>query len=215
MWCARAQEVPRELSTSAAPDWRRRTLLRAVSALPAVLLLESSAGRGRSRILAATPECKDGDDATPRQTAGPFFKPNSPRRTSFVEAGTKGTRILLQGQVRSIRCQAVAGALLDLWHADAAGRYDNAGYDWRGHQFADETGRYAFETVVPGLYPGRTRHFHIRVQAPNRAVLTTQLYFPGESQNRGDGLFNQKLLLALRQSGGNAVAVFDFALPLD
>ena len=108
----------------------------------------------------------------------------------------------------------MAGALVDLWHADAAGVYDNAGYRLRGHQFTDETGRYYFETIVPGLYPGRTRHFHVKVEAPNRPILTTQLYFPGESQNKTDGIFNRKLLLSLRNTSEHQVASFDFILNL-
>ena len=66
--------------------------------------------------------------------------------------------------------------------------------------------------MVPGLYPGRTRHFHVRVQAPNRPILTTQLYFPGEPQNRRDWIFNEKLLLTMRQNGRENLATFDFVL---
>ncbi len=183
--------------------------------LPAILLFETATHTfARAQTLAATPACNDNDDPTPPQTAGPFFKPRSPHRTSLIEPGAKGTKILLQGYVRSIRCQPIPGALLDLWHADATGAYDNIGYNFRGHQFADKSGRYAFETVAPGLYPGRTRHFHLRVQAPNRAILTTQLYFPGEPQNQRDGIFNEKLLLTLRQDGGEKLASFNFALDL-
>ena len=46
-----------------------------------------------------------------------------------------------------------------------------------------------FETIVPGKYPGRTRHYHVKVQAPGRSILTTQLYFPGEPGNDGDRIF--------------------------
>jgi protocatechuate 3,4-dioxygenase beta subunit len=105
----------------------------------------------------------------------------------------------------------VQGALVDFWQADGNGVYDNTGFRLRGHQFADAAGRYRLETVVPGLYPGRTRHFHVRVQAPNRPVLTTQLYFPGERANQRDFIFNPKLVIALR--GANS-ASFDFVLGL-
>ncbi len=40
-------------------------------------------------------------------------------------------------------------------------------------------GRYTLETIVPGEYPGRTQHIHVKVQAPNGPILTTQIYFPG------------------------------------
>jgi protocatechuate 3,4-dioxygenase beta subunit len=188
--------------------------LRAALALPAISLLQGSWTEmlAQAHSLAATPACSDSDDATPPQTAGPFYKPSSPKRSSLLEPGMKGTRILVQGYVRSTRCKPVGGALVDLWQADAAGVYDNAGYKLRGHQYTDDSGRYSFETVMPGIYPGRTRHFHVRVQAPNHPVLTTQLYFPEEPQNRRDRIFNEKLLLTMRQNSGEKLATFDFAL---
>src|SRR3546814_8443325 len=82
--------------------------------------------------------------------------------------------------------RSVAGALVDLWQADAAGQYETAGFRLRGHTFSDPDGRWQFETVRPGLYPGRTRHLHLKVQMPHQAVLTTQLYFPGEPRHSGD-----------------------------
>jgi protocatechuate 3,4-dioxygenase beta subunit len=52
------------------------------------------------------------------------------------------------------------------------------------------------------------------VQAPNRPVLTTQLYFPGEPENKRDGIFNPKLIIALGDSSGGKAGVFDFVLNL-
>ena len=110
-------------------------------------------------------------------------------------------------------CKPIAGALLDFWQADAAGEYDNEGYRLRGHQFADRRGRYRLETIVPGLYGGRTRHIHVKAQAPGEQVLTTQLYFPGEPRNGGDGLFEPALVVqAWRSDRGRRVARFDFVL---
>jgi protocatechuate 3,4-dioxygenase beta subunit len=123
-----------------------------------------------------------------------------------------GTRIVVTGAVLSTDCRPIPGALLDFWHADDRGEYDNAGFRLRGHQFADEQGRYRLESIVPGLYPGRTRHFHVRVQAPNQPVLTTQLYFPNEAANRGDGIFRPELVMAVRDEAGAKVAAFDFVL---
>ena len=100
------------------------------------------------------------------------------------------------------------------WQANDAGAYDNAGFRLRGHQFADAQGIYRLETVVPGLYPGRTRHIHVKVQAPNRPVLTTQLYFPGESRNRSDGLFHSSLLMQMDDVSGGRQGRFNFVLDL-
>ena len=164
--------------------------------------------------LEPTPACRDTDDITPPQTAGPFYKPRSPERKSLLEPGIQGSKIVLEGNVRSSKCKPVQGALVDFWQADGSGVYDNTSYRLRGHQFTDGAGRYRLETVVPGVYPGRTRHFHVRVQAPNRPVLTTQLYFPGEPENKRDFIFNPKLVIALRNSAGAKAASFDFVLAL-
>jgi protocatechuate 3,4-dioxygenase beta subunit len=164
--------------------------------------------------LRPTPECRDAHDATPRQTEGPFFKPKSPQRADLREPGTKGRAVELGGLVLTRTCQPVRGALVDLWHADENGDYDNRGFRYRGHLFTDAEGRYRFHTIEPALYPGRTRHYHIKVQAPNRPVLTTQLYFPGEPGNERDGLFRRDLLMRTATLGDGLAGRFDFILDM-
>ena len=122
--------------------------------------------------------------------------------------------MVLTGTVMSTACRPVAGALLDFWQADDRGEYDNAGYRLRGHQFADARARYRLETIVPGLYPGRTRHFHVKVQAPGRPALTTQVYFPGETWNRRDRIFDPALVMRLEQAPDGRVGTFDFVIDL-
>jgi protocatechuate 3,4-dioxygenase beta subunit len=166
--------------------------------------------------LATTPSCDDGDDPTPAQTKGPYFTPDSPLKRSLVRAGDAGTRLTLTGYVLTTSCRPVRRALIDFWQANARGVYDNNGDRFRGHQFTDSAGRYRLETVLPGLYPGRTRHIHVKVQAPGEPVLTTQLYFPGEPRNRTDSIFDTDLLLGRwRTVGARRVARFDFVLDLD
>ena len=104
----------------------------------------------RRTQLPPTPACDDGDEPTLAQTEGPYFTPNSPERAMLREAGMAGTPITLTGFVLTRSCRPIAGALVDLWHADDAGEYDNDGYRLRGHQFTGADGRYAFETIVPG-----------------------------------------------------------------
>ena len=194
---------------------RRRFLLSSFIILPELELAGSFfdwQALAATRELQATPSCGDVDGATPQQTAGPFFKPRSPERKSLLEAGIRGSRIILEGLVRSTQCRPIHNALVDFWQADANGDYDNSGFRLRGHQFTDGAGRYRLDTIVPGVYPGRTRHFHVRVQAPNGPLLTTQLYFPGEPENRRDGIFNPKLLIALNDSANTKAATFDFVL---
>ena len=161
--------------------------------------------------LAPTPECKDDDDVTPAQTEGPYFKASSPERTN-IRGNAAGTRLLLTGTVVGTDCRPVARALVDFWQADAAGAYDNSGFNFRGHQFTDDQGRYRLEAVVPGLYPGRTRHIHVKVQPAGGRVLTTQLYFPGEARNASDGIYRKELEVAATDAPDGRNASFTFVL---
>jgi protocatechuate 3,4-dioxygenase beta subunit len=208
------------------PRLSRRQLLRLGLVLPAPALLAAcqddpappdrrAAPAGTAapkttggQALAPTPACDDGDEPTPQQTEGPYFTPDSPQRTWLREAGVAGTPLALSGLVVGTGCRPVARALLDFWQADGDGEYDNEGYRLRGHQFTDPQGRYRLATVVPGRYPGRTPHIHVKVQAPGRPVLTTQLYLPGEAANRSDRLFDSRLLMDLR----GQQAAFTFVL---
>jgi protocatechuate 3,4-dioxygenase beta subunit len=176
----------------------RRRLLVAVAALPALPAF------AQSRSLTC-------GELTEAQTEGPFFKTNTPLRVSFVEASSKAARLTVTGQVLSAACKPVARALLDFWHADEGGEYDNRGFRYRGHQFADAQGRYRLVTNLPAEYPGRARHIHVKVQAPGRRVLTTQLYFPGEAGNRRDALYRRDLEMRMSARGAGEGA-FDFVV---
>jgi protocatechuate 3,4-dioxygenase beta subunit len=194
------------------PGWPpRREFLGAALALPGALLAAGHAP-AQTRTLPPTPSCAGKGAPTPPQTAGPFFKPRSPRRASLIEPGMGGTRLVVAGSVLTTDCRPIAGALVDVWQADDRGEYDNAGFRLRGHQFTDEQGRYRLETVVPGAYSGRTRHIHVRVQAPNQPILTTQLYFPDEPGNQRDGIFRPELVMAVRDTESPKAAAFDFVL---
>ena len=87
---------------------KRREFLAAGAVLPLALATGTlSVGMLTQRtVLAATPEC--GDGPTPRQTAGPFFKPDSPLRASLVEAGASSDAMMLAGRVLSTSCLPIA-----------------------------------------------------------------------------------------------------------
>ena len=137
---------------------------------------DRSAGPGGCGLDAL--QCTSPAALSPALTEGPYFKANSPERTSLLEPGMTGTKLMLTGYVLTTDCQPVANALVDFWQADAEGQYDNSGYTLRGHQFTDANGRYQLETVVPGLYPGRTEHIHVKVQAPWRSCADHPVVFP-------------------------------------
>ena len=198
----------------------RRRLLELGLALPPLAALAAGVDglveeAGAGTLLTATPSLADADDPTPELTEGPYFTPDSPRRRTIVPAGATGTRLTLTGRVLSTADRPVAWALVDFWQCDAQGRYDNSGYRFRGHQLTDARGRYALGTVVPGLYTGRTKHIHVKVQAPGRSVLTTQLFFPGVPANASDGIYTPECLVRRwRVANGRRHAQFDFVLDL-
>jgi len=164
--------------------------------------------------LSPTPACESGQAATLRQTEGPFYKPRTPQRSLLREPGMAGTLLDLSGFVLTRSCRPLARVLVDLWHADDKGEYDNAGFRLRGHQFTDAEGRYLFRTIAPASYRGRTRHLHVKVAAQYRPVLTTQLYFPDEPGNQRDSLFRPELVMRVSRSGDLIRARFDFVLDM-
>lgn len=171
---------------------------------------------GQRRALAQTPECVD--NPTPRQIEGPYYTPQTPRRSNLID-GLPGEILVLEGRVLSTACQPVAGAIVDLWSCDAQGVYDNTGFKLRGHQITDAQGWYRFETLMPGAYGNssfrRTPHLHVKIQPPASSLLTTQLYFPDQPLNQRDGFFNPALLVKIEQKAKQPKrALFDFVVPV-
>ncbi|MGV3469341.1 dioxygenase family protein [Limnobacter sp.] len=171
---------------------------------------------GQRRAIAQTPECVD--NPTPRQIEGPYYTPQTPRRSNLID-GLPGEILVLEGRVLSTACQPVAGAIVDLWSCDAQGVYDNTGFKLRGHQITNALGWYRFETLMPGAYGNssfrRTPHLHVKIQPPASSLLTTQLYFPDQALNQRDGFFNPALLVKIEQKAKQPKrALFDFVVPV-
>ena len=183
-----------------------------------LLWLDRKADRITPGTLPPTPACEDGEgDPTESVTQGPFFKPSSPDRSVLREAGTVGTPLVIEGRVLSPDCRPISGAVVDVWNCDGEGVYDNEGFKLRGHQHTGASGAFRVETVKPGSYRDsgilRTPHVHVRVQAPGTALLSTQLFFPGEPLNARDHLIRESLIMDVRKSGGGGlVGRFDIVL---
>jgi protocatechuate 3,4-dioxygenase beta subunit len=166
--------------------------------------------------LTPTPACGD-PDATASQVEGPFYTPDTPLRTDLRERASAGTPLVITGRVVYTDCRPVAGAVLDFWSCDGNGVYDNDGYNLRGHQFTDPDGAFRVETVKPGAYSQfgfrRTPHVHVKVQGRDTALLTTQLYFPGEPLNSQDSQYDESLVMAVEGSADRSLrASFRFVL---
>ena len=156
-------------------------------------------------------------DCTPGtlgQTAGPFYTPGTPRRANLREPGTTGEPFVLEGLVLTPDCRPVAGAVIDIWHCDEHGRYDNRGFRYRGHQFTDAAGAFRFETIRSKRYGSRTAHIHVMVQGEATRLLTTQVYFPDlKTSNARDTIYREGLLMRLDRDGdGVWRGRFDFVL---
>ncbi|MDX1746775.1 MAG: hypothetical protein R3324_12615 [Halobacteriales archaeon] len=126
-------------------------------------------------------------EPTGEDVEGPFHLEGAPNRTVLADSDEPGDRIVVQGTVYGPDCMTpVAGANLDVWHADTNGNYDNSTteYRLRGQMTTDENGRYEFETIMPGRYPlgnsTRPAHIHFIVSRPGYIPLTTQMYFEGD-----------------------------------
>ena len=128
----------------------------------------------------------------PEQTAGPFPLDEQLVRRDITE-GLPGHPLRLGIRVVDASCAPLAGAAVEVWHADATGDYsafvDNGGGKddgpgttfLRGTQLADDDGITEFATIYPGWYRGRAVHVHLRVRVADELVLTSQLYFPDDA----------------------------------
>lgn len=115
---------------------------------------------------------------------GPFYTQNPPTivNEQLAKPTEVGTRLILSGLVRTLDCsQIIPNTLIDIWHANDAGTYDNDGFNLRGKTYSNSQGFYVFETILPGRYLNgstfRPRHIHFRITPPGFPMLITQLYF--------------------------------------
>ncbi len=168
----------------------RRRLLLGGAALGAGLVLP--------RVSAARSEVP-----TPAQTPGPFYptrRPIDADHNLLRGAGIKGARgLAVAGQVRGRDGKPLSGAMVELWQSDPHGRYlddvgpngVSMGFKGYGRVLTRRAGLYAFETVFPGVYPGRAPHLHFAVRRPDFGLFTTQMYFKGQPGNEHDFLLRR------------------------
>ncbi len=130
----------------------------------------------------------EGDCETTTDILGPFYRPNAPVRSDMRINDAPGQLVVLSGQVKHKDCKTpLKNAVVELWHCDGNGVYDNASPDfkYRAKTFGDEKGNYSFKTIIPVPYDAgggyiRPAHFHMLVSAKGYQDLITQLYFSGD-----------------------------------
>ena len=157
--------------------------------------------------LAATPALADDRPPTPRMTEGPFYPNRLPRDTDADLTRIEGRAGVAQGKVLDVSGRVVdrsgkprAGARVEIWQCDAQGQYHHVGepegsgdpnFQGFGAVTTDADGRYAFRTIRPAPYPGRTPHIHFNVLEGGRRRLTSQMFIEGEAGNERDGLYRR------------------------
>lgn len=193
----------------------RRQFLGLLAPMAAAALAER-AGPVRAQNLgdfsAGPAPCLPDAKPTPATKQGPDFRAGAPARTSLLEPGVTGTKIVLTGTVAGVTCGPIARARLDFWQADAKGIYDASGFRLRGYQLTDAAGAYRLETIVPGPVAGRAPCLHVKVQPPGKPVFMTQLYFPDQPLNARDPEFRSELLISKPKIGSAGSARFDITL---
>src|SRR5271167_2262651 len=145
---------------------------------------------------------------TPSQTVGPFFRPAlvRPGQESLTSSKSRGERIAIEGRVLDGDAAGVSDAMIELWQANADGRYEHPddsqekildpNFHGFGRAATDERGRFRFYTIKPGPVPGSGNILqapHINVSIFARGLLkrlTTRIYFPGEQLNAADSVLN-------------------------
>jgi protocatechuate 3,4-dioxygenase beta subunit len=197
-----------------------------------------AAGLGAA-LLAPPRSFAAGLTATPAQTEGPFYPTAFPADSDsdLVQvrgqpALALGTLLHLQGRVLDASGQPIDGTLVEIWQCDAQGLYDHprqpgrerrdAAFQGYGRVLTGGDSRYAFRTLKPVAYPGRTPHIHLKVSTADGRRLTTQFYLAGDPQNERDFVYRdiardprRRERLDMRLEPANGLEAGAFATTMD
>jgi protocatechuate 3,4-dioxygenase alpha subunit len=174
--------------------------------------------------------------ATTSQTVGPFFKIGFEwlNCDNLVGEGVSGERVTVQGRVIDGDGRPVPDAILEIWQANAHGKYDHPedtqnkplepGFKGYGRVPANPEGRFRWSTIKPGPVPGpdgSEQAPHLVVSVFMRGLLkrlVTRMYFPGDARNPGDPILNlveparRSTLIANETAGGHGTVEWNVIL---
>lgn len=142
---------------------------------------------------------------TPRATEGPYYPDHLPLDQDNdllrIKDGATAEGVIANfgGRLLNVDGKPISGAVIEVWQADNNGCYIHSNGTQRGKERdpkfqgygkieTNAKGEYRFRTIKPGLYPGRTIHWHVRVKQNGKSMLTTQLFIAGAPQNERDGI---------------------------
>ncbi len=146
---------------------------------------------------------------------GPYYVSGTSRITNLNTQNLPGDKIIVSGKLYggADKSKPLANAMIEVWHADGGGVYHPVGdgnvndytadkITLRGFVNTDAQGNYMFESIRPGLYPGRPRHFHYKVTANGYKTLVTQIYFKGDPRTADEGIENCRIIDFQKDSAG-------------
>jgi protocatechuate 3,4-dioxygenase beta subunit len=199
-------------------QWTRREILAAgVAGLVGCVASRESAPGQPDALNEGAPPVAEPCPSTAPTVEGPYYLEGAPERSHLDRYEDAGTPLSLSGTVFDGDCETpMAGAVIDFWHANPEGAYDNASDEmrYRGRVTTDEDGAYALETLLPGRYNTgtrvRPRHIHVQVfDSTGAHRLTTQLYFEGDPFLEGDNHADPSLVLPFTGSEDTAMVAGD------
>lgn len=204
------------------PRITRRDALRAAAAGAALVLRTGATGAAlamNAPLFAADALLT----ATPPNALGPFYPPRKPidsdadlTQVTGQSARAQGTLLYVSGRVLDARGKPLADAAIEIWQANAFGRYTHPadgdrsgpldpGFQGYGRLVTAADGTYGLKTIKPPPYSGRTPHIHFIV-ASRSTRLTTQMFFEDEALNERDFLYRNLDTAGRRASTGRFVA---------
>ncbi len=180
---------------------------------------------------------KSGEGYTPPEVEGPFYPVVAQKDWDFdltkiegLDGIAEGAHVIISGRIIDIKGNPVEGVTVDLWQANAKGRYrhphdenpaplDPNFQGWAIVQ-SGENGGFRFKTVMPGKYPAaddwvRPPHIHFKISKKGYIELTTQMYFPDQALNDSDALLKRKntseraLMVAKKSGQEDGLDVFE------
>lgn len=175
---------------------------------------------------------------------GPYYVPNAPecgpRGAVPMREDEGGTPLTWTGRVSSTDGRPLAGAKVEVWHADDDGFYSQFApglpeWNLRGTFTVDENGEFEVRTVQPapyqiptdgacgkliaaaGWHAWRPAHIHVKVSAPEHELLTAQLYFPGDEHNDDDiaSAVKPELMLDPKPAADGSGSTVEYGFVLD
>lgn len=190
-------------------------------------------GAAAAMPLAATPVLADDRPPTPAMTEGPFYPRTAPPESDADltrvagRAPAEGRVLEVTGRIVDRRGAPLAGRRLEVWQCDARGHYHHVGmadgavdpgFQGFGAVATDAEGRYAFRTIRPVPYGGRTPHIHFAVVEGGQRRLTSQMFVEGDPGNARDFLYRslgreaRRVTMRLADAGAGLAGTLDIVV---